>query len=360
MTYLSDILDVGELSRQVAEGYIGAVRSRGGDLVLYNYTARATYARVWTPETRQCRGLIVEQATGLVVCRPFDKFFNVDEVAEARLDALLALPGRPTLTEKLDGSMVAIWAHGGRISCTTRGSFTSAQAAAAQAWLAQHAPEVQYLPAGLTLIGEWCSPDNRVVLRYDRPELRLIGARFTSGVDFDHPALVELGAEFGLPVVTAPADDLIEAMAARERLAGVEGWVARWPGGYRVKIKTAEYLRLHRLISAYSPERLRESLLDDTITNYLEQLPEELRAEAEGHLAAIQARIAARVARANASYHTLAPLLAEGRKAFALRVQLQPLDLRPLLFALADGKPIDKLVLRSLNLSDLIPQEATP
>lgn len=356
MTYLHDILDPTELSKLVAERYISAVTSPDGRNVLYNYTERATYARLWTPETRQCRGLIVEQATGRIVCRPFDKFFNVGETSETALEALHNLPNAPELTEKLDGSMVAVWRDGNILRASTRGSFTSSQAAAALAWLTARGYTARNWPAGsYTVIGEWCAPDNRVVLSYPQAELRLIGARaLYDGADFDYFALRLLADELCLPVVGAYTGDLAAAVAAQNTLTGAEGWVARWPGGFRVKIKTADYLRLHRIVSGFSAERMREALLLGEAERYMAELPEELRAEAESVYAEIKRRAAERAEAATGIYATLAPLLsAEGRKGYALAVQRHPRDLWPLLFALADSKPISPLILKALDLSDM-------
>lgn len=356
MTYLYDILDPAELSRLVAEKYINAIRSPDGRHVLYNYTERATYARLWTAETRQCRGLIVEQATGRIVCRPFDKFFNVGETPETSMEALLALPVTPTLTEKLDGSMVAVWRDGNTLRASTRGSFTSSQAAAALAWLTARGHTGRDWPTGsYTVIGEWCAPDNRVVLSYAQAEFRLIGARaLYDGADFDYPALALVANELDLPVVPVYAGDFAAAVATQATLTGVEGWVARWPSGFRVKIKTADYLRLHRLISGFSAERMREALLLNEAERYLTELPEELRAEAEHIYGEIKRRAMERADTAIALHATLSPLLREeGRKGYALAVQRQPRDLWPLLFALADNKPIAGLILKALDLGDL-------
>ena len=158
---LSDIINVDELERQIAAKLIRRVASPDGRHVLYNYTELAQYSKAWTPEVRLCRGLIARADTGQIVCRPFQKFFNYGE-AEAP-----AIPSEWQEVEamsKLDGSMVAVWwddKYGW--ACTTRGSFTSDQASAAQAWLDGHI-DVSELDRGSTYVCEWTAPDNRVVL----------------------------------------------------------------------------------------------------------------------------------------------------------------------------------------------------
>ncbi len=354
---LADIMDIGELERLVKEHYITRRIDDSGCYVLHNYSEKATYARLWTPETRQCRG-IISTLDGEIVARPFDKFFNVDESEETRLDALLARGGDVEITDKLDGSMVAVWYHDGSWHTSTRGSFTSTQALAAAWWLAAHPQRLENvsLLKTTTLLCEWCAPDNRVVLKYDTPELIIIGARdLQTGMDYNHHGLQTIGHLTGLRVTSLQTDTLDAFAAARVSSVGCEGWVARWPDGFRVKIKTADYLRLHKLVSGFSAARVRDVLLaaGDSWETYLADLPEEFRTEAGRMAAVMQSAAAERLTALQASYARLKPLASDNRKAYALAVlQESPLD-RPYLFSMLDGKSIDGKVLASLDLESL-------
>jgi RNA ligase len=354
MAHLSDIMDVSDLNRLIAERYISRVLSPDGALVLYNYTAKATYEHVWTPETRACRG-IVAAVNGQIIARPFEKFSNIDESGfpESSLFALLARPGPVEITEKLDGSMIVMWHYDGDWHCSTRGSFTSSQAQAARRWLDRTA-HVKAWPVDYTFIGEWCAPDNRVVLKYDTPELRLIGVREYDGTDAPYAALVDWSEQLGLSVVSAITDaGLIEVAARRALLSGVEGWVARWPDGYRVKIKTDDYMRLHRLITGFSAARVRDALLSGDAGRYFQELPEELRPEAEHITAVLRGITDERIAALQAAFARLSPLLSESRKAYALAVLQEPADDRAFLFSLADGRLIMDKALKVVDLRAL-------
>jgi len=362
VTKIDNIMDREELSRLVEGHYISRVFSPDACLVLYNYTAKATYDRVWTPETRACRGLIVDASTGDVVARPFEKFSNVDEAGfpESALGALLARPGPVEITDKLDGSMIAVWHYAGGWHCSTRGSFASTQAQAAQAWIVAHANLI-YAHPGYTYISEWCAPDNRVVLKYDKPELRLIGVRMAPGYDAPYCEVAHWAHVLNLPVVPVLADCDLEALALRRAMTtGVEGWVARWPDGFRVKIKTEDYLRLHRLISGFSAARVREAMLSADTARYIGELPEEIRSEAERIAAVLDKRVQERVAILIASHARLSPLLSDSRKAFALAVQSEPQEDRSFLFSLADGRPIADKLLKDIDLVALFGEEASP
>lgn len=351
---LTDIMDVTQLDHLVDAHYITRRADPTGRFTLHNYTEKATYDRVWTPETRQCRG-IVSTDDGTIVARPFDKFFNVDESEETRIDALLARGGAIEITDKLDGSMVAVWYADWEWHTSTRGSFTSSQAIAALQWLRTEHIELPELLQGTTLLCEWCAPDNRVVLRYDKPELIIIGAREANGFDYPHAGLENIARALGMGTTPRQTEALDAFVSRRTSIIGCEGWVARWPDGFRVKIKTEDYLRLHRLVSGFSAARVRDVLLasGDAWASYLTDLPEEFRSEAERMAFAMQQATATRLEGLHATFTRLSPLATESRKAYALAVlQENTLD-RPYLFSLMDGKPIADKVLAALDLTAL-------
>lgn len=71
-----------------------------GKLLIWNYTPRAQFDRVWDDVTTQARGLITD-LEGNIKARPFRKFFNFGEHPGAEE---LSLAGA-TVTEKYDGSL---------------------------------------------------------------------------------------------------------------------------------------------------------------------------------------------------------------------------------------------------------------
>ena len=101
---------------------LGDVRvAREGDLLMFAYTPAAQYAGRWNAFERMSRGLILDATTGEVVARPFDKFYNWDEggrTSDTTFDYVM---------EKVDGSLIICFHHGGRWRAATRGSFTSDQ-----------------------------------------------------------------------------------------------------------------------------------------------------------------------------------------------------------------------------------------
>lgn len=376
--HIYDLMDGARLTELVRDRYINQITSPDGNYLLYNYTEQATYERVWTPETRQCRGLVTD-TSGNVVCLPFAKFANVGEPGfpECELEALAARGDGYEVTDKLDGSMVAVWHDdmAGRWRCTTRGSFTSTQAQAAQAWLDAHNTwaawpdprERDALGRRFTFVGEWCAPDNRVVLRYEEPELRLIGVRAwdADGRTFDlaHHGVRSWGLELGLSVVPRITATVADLIARQSSDTGIEGWVLRWPDGFRVKVKTADYIRLHKALSGFGPKQVYEVLTsgdEGAWSAYMAGLPEEIRGDASYYADSMVAAIVERERALATTFEQIRKLLGESRKAFALGVAEYPPADRAVLFAMADGKPTSPILWKQLDIRALFAEtEAT-
>ena len=60
-----------------------------GNISSFNYTDKAFHDRVWDEQTTKARGLYLDTGKGTVAARAYDKFFNIGERAETRLDALM-------------------------------------------------------------------------------------------------------------------------------------------------------------------------------------------------------------------------------------------------------------------------------
>ena len=109
-------------------GYISTQVHPNMPLMIHNYTQRCQFDRHWNTTTLDCRGLITDME-GNIVCRPFPKFFNVEE-HEAENSPLPELNWNQsfTVTEKMDGSLGILYESHDGLAIATRGSFTSEQA----------------------------------------------------------------------------------------------------------------------------------------------------------------------------------------------------------------------------------------
>lgn len=344
----------------IAQGYITKRKHPDAPLWIYNYTAKTQYARMWTPETIVTRGLIVHE-DGTIVALPFPKFFNANETPETQLDAL---EGRSfEATVKMDGSLGIIYYGPGGWSVATRGSFTGEQAVWATAFLRKHHAarfDQQQLPrTGATYLVEIVYPENRVVLDYGRDEkLVLIGARWfdpkSGGLihDFLYETLRIHSEHFGLPVVEPAANVLSDLLRDQETARGVEGWVLRFDDGLRVKVKTQQYLELHRAVFGLTPERIREAVADGLFDDLYQALPEELQPGARETAFRIQCAAEQEEARLRQLYTLVRETVGftASRGDFARYVMTNHAADKSNLFSLLDSRSITAAVIKGLDL----------
>ena len=268
---------------QVAAGYITARKHPTADLTIYNYTPKAMWEGRWTPETMACRGLIAD-GRGEIVARPFGKFFNYEQ-----LDG--KIPVEPfEVYEKLDGCLAILYWIGGEPFLTTRGSFTSEQAIEAnRVFRARGYDKLNYYK-GWTYLFEFISPKFRIVVDYgNREDLVLLAIIDT-----------KIGADMSLPesdycpfpkVHKYEFDDISSILAIQKD--DEEGFVIRFESGFRCKIKFAEYLRLHKILTQCSSKSIWESLRDGKpLDEILERVPDEFYKWVERTRADLLARFA--------------------------------------------------------------------
>lgn len=257
--HLHDLLDETALRAALADGFVRARRHPTLPLTIFNYTEKTAYSKAWTPVTLQCRGLVADD-DGLVVARPWGTFFNHGEG-----DGVLPAGEPVEVTDKQDGSLGILYPTPDGWAVATRGSFDSEQARHATAVL--RARYGGWTPApGWTVLVEIVYPANRIVLSYDGlDDLVLLGAVETATGRTSGVAGVQAGpSPWPGPVTsTFPAATLAEALALPPR-ANAEGVVVRFvESDLLVKIKQADYVALHRLITGTSARSLWEHLAVD-------------------------------------------------------------------------------------------------
>jgi RNA ligase len=243
--------------------------------------------------------------------------------------------------DRLDGSLAIAYPWYGRTVMHTRGSFVSDQARAAQAWLDERVPDGLAIARGTTWLFEWIAPDNRIVVDHgSRRELVLLAVTDNAtGRDRPRPDAA------AWPGGRAARSELgsIDAVVAAER-PGEEGYVVAFAGGLRVTVKSAEYIRLDRLVTGVSARTSWEVLsAGDPIEPLLE-------AEFYRWVAATRDRLlgefAAIEAAAQEAFAGLADLRSD-RRAFAAAALAPPWA--AVLFRLLDDRPYDALIRRQIR-----------
>jgi RNA ligase len=325
-TLIDAVCEPALLDEMINTGYVRVQRHPTLPMSIYNYTEKAQFENVWNAVTLTCRGLIVDDATRMVLARPFAKFFNHGQPGAPALD----LDEPVSVTDKADGSLGVLYCAGGQLAIATRGSFDSEQARhATEVWRARYADRFTP-PAGLTVLFEIVYPGNRIVIDYGvLDDLILLGAvDVASGRSFG-PAAVP-----GWPGPVVESFDyttLAEALAAPPR-DNREGLVVHFTGSdLRVKIKYAEYVRLHRLVTGLNARVVWECMVNSTAAgNSLDELIAPLPDEFHGWVRRVAADLAAEVeAGAEAvelAYRSIVDALPDGwtRKDFALRAASHP------------------------------------
>lgn len=249
------------LDQYISEGWLVSQRHPQLPLTIYNYSKATQYNNHWDWVTLQCRGLVIDQETGKIVARPFRKFFNLEEGRHQPTDSF-------EVFDKMDGSLIIAFHYQGSWVLASRGSFISDQALAATRLFAQ--VDTALLQPDVTYLFELTAAWNRIVVHYDAEErLTLLGAIHTdSGVEVDWSTLEDLkGCGFEL-VQKYNFTDYTGIQALNWQNS--EGFIVRFTNGDRCKIKFAEYVRLHRLLTNCTSYDIWESLRD------FGKLPEEL------------------------------------------------------------------------------------
>jgi RNA ligase len=266
--------------KMIDDGFISVRKHPEFDLYIHNYTAKAQYDRVWNESTLNCRGLILD-GEGLVIARPFSKFFNLGEYSK---DSHLGeLPKFNTFDvyDKMDGSLGILYKRpDGKISMATRGSFESEQAIKAQEILDKKYPNVT-MNTYFTYLFEIVYPENRIVVDYNGQEDLVLLAIIENctGKDVSREDVEKYARIHGFPVVKKfdfKSMEEITTMMEVETGSNSEGYVVQFDTGLRIKMKYEEYVRLHRIITGVSKKTVWEMLRDgESLDELKEKVPDE-------------------------------------------------------------------------------------
>jgi RNA ligase len=202
---------------------------------------------------KECRGIIFDALTGKLLSRPYHKFFNVHERPES---FIADGPLKPhVVLEKLDGSMIRCfkagvnWIWGSKAGET----FLTPQV---ESFVSDKPQYMQMVKANAdcTLIWEWCSRKNRIVV--DHPQDRLVLTAIRRNEDgryLSHATLVGLAKRLNVEVVKEEKIRINEVPTFGDE--NFEGIVVRFDTGHMIKVKTEKYLRYHRAKDSITREK---------------------------------------------------------------------------------------------------------
>jgi RNA ligase len=352
MTSINQILDVKSLEFSVQEGMISCTAHPTLPLLIYNYTHAAQHEAPsqWNEAMNTCRGLIITK-DGDVIARPFRKFWNYGQD--------YVPPGVPEVTEKLDGSLGIYWSYKGEEGIATRGSFASEQAQWATKWYEDHIGHIEWL--GATSLFEIIAAWNQIVVKYPKEGLMLLSIVDTpTGIEGTYDEVKQVADYHHLEMVGKSGKTIAQCLAENNK--NEEGYVLAWKfpdrPPYRVKVKFADYMRLHKLLTGVNPKAIWEILMKsanaaDDLRRLTENTPEDFTAWTRKWSDKLTGDVADLQARALLVYNKFRtdclsvmlgfPTPHEQRK-FAAAYFNQYKDLAPLLFRMLDGKPYHDLL----------------
>lgn len=295
---IPSIVDPVLLQTMITDGYIMA-RSHPDDkdLQILSYGVRTQIEGKWNDATKIARGLIIrtqgdDLANGVIVQRPWAKFFTLNQMEGAwhlgdeenpssAEDAFASLDFQAPaeVYDKMDGSLGILYRDPkGAPALATKGTFISEQAKMFTAMLhsdpvALAVAEAILQEGSITALFELVGPGNRIVLSYDENAIVLIGGvNKQTGANITPETIGDWTAR-GLPTVERMEAESLEEAFKLEPRENREGVVVSIGGSapMKIKIKQNDYLRLHRIVTMFSPRESR-NLVKDLEASYADLL----------------------------------------------------------------------------------------
>lgn len=257
------------------------------------------YCQIESPKTdeivMECRGLILRDNFE-IVCRPFDRFFNLGEALNITENFNVS---SSIVYEKLDGSLCKVYHTGEQWQVATRGTaYAESENYTGEIFedmmlraFGCKTPEefsdildLQLIPQDWTLIFEYTSPDNRVVTPYSEDKMYLLGIRdncsgrdlFSTVEPIYHALKNHLNIALPRTFEFSNPEDMKEFVNSLDGLR--EGVVAYdLQNNLRVKVKADQYVAVHRLRgdSIPTPKRILGLVVTNETEEYLAYFPEE-------------------------------------------------------------------------------------
>lgn len=241
----------------------------------------ASYTDFLQPSAVECRGTMFEitdpayadpihgVAMKRLVSLPMEKFWNLNENP---MTMNLDLSSIQSVEVKADGSLISTFRHINSINgnnesplgIKSKTSIESDQVQAVEKFLAL--PENQAFAAELynlvhrdyTVNMEWCAPENRIVLGYQEPSLKVLNIRdhltgfYVSKNSEDLLEFTETKARWIEEIKFQNPEQFIKSISSMQ---DIEGFVAILASGQRVKIKTDWYVALHHTKDSVNSDR---------------------------------------------------------------------------------------------------------
>lgn len=288
---LSDLIDI-QLLKYLVVVLKTIAWTQKGNLLLVKYSKNIGNTG-WHNLAKQCRGKVIDWKERTIVSYPFNKFHNLNEVEETkieRINDLLSNAKDVMVTDKKDGSAIIVTNHRGNIVINTNGVFANIQITLTkQLFAKKYLNFYNNIPEGYTFVFELIHPENRIVLDYgDDEKLYLLAIRDLRTLKLlTYREMKDFAAKWKLDITEAfdfnTIDSLIET-AETECKNIKEGWVIRViteTEDFMFKLKYAEYFKLARIKAIPSLKKLYTLLQQDKLDDMMSAAEEDIRQEVE-------------------------------------------------------------------------------
>lgn len=248
--------------------------SEKGNLICFKYSQIDSDFN--EPLVRECRGIILEKDTWNVVAYPFNKFFNFGEEYADNIDWESAV-----VETKEDGSLIKIYFYNDEWKIATNGTIDAEDAelqsgpyknfrqlfdAAAEKCHFDFSKLNRYF----TYCCEICSEFNIIICPQSEMRLIHIGTR-------NNRTFQEVETDIGIPHPQKYALSSLEDCIAMAKTFDftMEGFVVKDKNYNRIKVKSEDYVRVHRLANngSLTLERAIDLIRMNEIDEFLNYFP---------------------------------------------------------------------------------------
>lgn len=265
---------------------------RYGNISSFNFTKTAFYDKVWDEQTTKARGLYIDIARQKVAARAYDKFFNINERPETKLDMLqhrMAFPAVAYVKENGYLGIVSYGADEDSLFITTKSNPEGDFAV----WLREMLQK-KYSEATLEKIKEHCKEhdvsfvfecvdmkNDPHIIEYDEDKLFLLDIVYNdmNYRKYSFEEMCVVANEFGLvhkekAYVLESWQDFFDWYYTvtnedyKYNSHHIEGFVIEDANGYMVKLKL-HYYNFWKFMRSISHEAIRKGYIDRQRTSAL-------------------------------------------------------------------------------------------
>ena len=254
-------------------------------LLGFKYTTNTVYSEDWDNVSLHARGIVFDYATGEVLARPFDKFFNLGEMIDTETGVLKPIAGyvkqhlgfdnlsgdykhqKFRVMDKLDGSLgIAFWT-GTDWYVKTAGSFESDQAKWANEWF-DMIIDPSILDKSKTYLFEIIYDEDKHPIEYDFEGLVLLGIVDTkTGIEEPLSEILRVAKELNIRhAEVLEFTDFDEVVKYVKNLPKTkEGVVITFENGFKLKVKGDEFLALQKIFHFLTKDVIYENFLWNSV-----------------------------------------------------------------------------------------------